>query len=133
MYENVKMQLDVFWHSYIRAQLFSVQSFAWCLKFPIHEFFRSDVLYEHYLTSDFRTNTVISRLVTRLPIKIASKTMIRSIIIYLSLMKTTSGLELWCFLFFCFVFFLTIIHYNEILKIITKLKIECSKKQTCWL
>ena len=34
--------------------------------------------YENYLTSDFYTNTVISRRVC-LPIKIASKTVIRSI------------------------------------------------------
>ena len=40
MYGNVKTQLDAFWHSYI-PQLFSVKSFALCLKFPINEFFRS--------------------------------------------------------------------------------------------
>ena len=38
-----KMQVDAFYHSYI-PQFFSLTSFAKRLKFPIHEFFKSEVL-----------------------------------------------------------------------------------------
>ena len=38
-----KTRLDAFWHSYIPPILF-LKSFSYCQKFPIHEFFRSDVL-----------------------------------------------------------------------------------------
>ena len=43
MYGKFKIRLDAFCHSYIPAILF-LKSFSWCKKFPIHEFFGSDVL-----------------------------------------------------------------------------------------
>ena len=43
--------------------------------------FLEAMFYENYLTSDFHTNTVISRHVC-LPIKMASKTVIRSTCIF---------------------------------------------------
>ena len=45
MYGKFKTRLDAFWHSYIPL-IFFLNSFSLCQKFPIHEFFRSDVLWE---------------------------------------------------------------------------------------
>ena len=43
MYGKFKTRVDAFWHSYI-PPIFFLNSFSKCQKFPIREFFRSDVL-----------------------------------------------------------------------------------------
>ena len=45
MYGKFKTRLDAFWHNYI-PPIFFLKSFSWYQKFPIHEFFRSDVLWK---------------------------------------------------------------------------------------
>ena len=57
--------------------IFFIILFLVPLKFPYMNF-SEGMFYEYYLTSDFRTNTVILRRVC-LPIKIASKSVIRSV------------------------------------------------------
>ena len=58
---------------------FPLKSFSLCQKFPIHKFFRSDVLWKLFdIGFPYRHCTVILRRVC-LPIKMPSKTVIRSI------------------------------------------------------
>ena len=77
MYGKFKTRLDAFWHSYI-PPFFSLNSFSKCQTFPIHEFFRSDVLWElfdiafPYKHCFFKTVCLL--------VNMASKTVIRPIV-----------------------------------------------------
>ena len=86
MYGKFKTRLDAFWHSYI-PQIFFLKSFSIAKSFQFMNFSEAMVMfYENYLTSDFHTNTVISRRVCLL-VKMASKTAIRPIVFSLPLVE----------------------------------------------
>ena len=76
MYGTFKTRLDAFWHSYI-PPIFFLKSFSYCQKFPIHEFFRSDVLWKLF-DIGFPYNHCYFEPVCLL-VKMASKTVIRPI------------------------------------------------------
>ena len=68
--------LEAFWHSYIPL-IFFLKSFSWCKKFPIHEFFGSDVLWKLF-DIGFPYKHCYFEPVCLL-VKMASKTVIRPI------------------------------------------------------
>ena len=71
-----KTRLDAFCHSYISPILF-LSSFSWCQKFPIHEIFRSDVLWKLFDIGFPYKHCYFKRVC--LLVKMASKTVIRPI------------------------------------------------------
>ena len=71
MYGKFNTRLDALWYSYI-------SHFFFVNPFPSTKRFQFINVYENYLTSNFHTNTVISRRVCLL-FKMASKTVIRPI------------------------------------------------------
>ena len=61
MYGKFKIRLDAFWHSYIPPIFFLKIPFPNAKSFQFMNFSEA-MFYKNYLTSDFHTNTVISRL-----------------------------------------------------------------------
>ena len=76
MYGKLKTRLDAFWHSYI-PPIFFLKSFPYCQKFPIHEFFRSDVLWKLFDIGFPYKHSYFEPVC--LSVKMASKTVIRPI------------------------------------------------------
>ena len=84
MYGKFKTRLDAFWHSYIRP-IFFLKSFSYCQKFPIHDFFRSDVLWKLFDIAFPYKHCYFEPVC--LLVKMASKTVIRPIDLILLLLK----------------------------------------------